>query len=234
MAENKKSFVLYTDYIETFEELSNEEAGKLIKHIFRYVNDKNPESDDKIIKFAFIPIKQQLRRDLKQWESIRVKRSEAGKLSAEKRSEQKQQVLTGVDCVKQTSTNQTVNDNVNVNVTVTDTVTDNDKEKIYISFDHLKITQAEFDKLIENGYTKKEIDDTIEKIQNYRNNKKYKSLYLTCNNWLKNDKPEKKETVRKYAIVNTGYKFYVTKEKYEADDMANGGYIMDLNDYKDE
>lgn len=40
MADNKKSFVLYTDSKDTFEELSDQEAGKLIKHIFRYVNNE--------------------------------------------------------------------------------------------------------------------------------------------------------------------------------------------------
>ena len=44
MAINKKSFVAYCDWIESFEELSNEEAGKLVKHLFRYVNDLDPEN----------------------------------------------------------------------------------------------------------------------------------------------------------------------------------------------
>jgi len=43
MAENKKAVIVYADWIEQFEALNDEEAGKLIKHIFRYVNDLNPE-----------------------------------------------------------------------------------------------------------------------------------------------------------------------------------------------
>ena len=34
MAKNKDSFVLYTKYIDTFNELTDEQAGKLIKTIF--------------------------------------------------------------------------------------------------------------------------------------------------------------------------------------------------------
>jgi len=68
MAENKKGFILYADQIEIFKELSNEQAGKLIKHIYDYVNDKNPQTDDIIIKVAFSPIKSQLKRDLKKYE----------------------------------------------------------------------------------------------------------------------------------------------------------------------
>ena len=70
MAKNKKSFQLYTEWIESFEILSNEEAGKLIKHVFRYVNDLNPDTPDRLTELSFTPIKQQLKRDLKKWENI--------------------------------------------------------------------------------------------------------------------------------------------------------------------
>lgn len=115
MAEGKKSFVLYADYIHTIQHLTDEQAGKLLKHLMQYVNDQNPETDDPITKLAFEPIKQQLKRDLKHWELIKEKRSAAGKASAEKRK-QKATNSTSVKSVKQTSTNSTVNDNVNVNV----------------------------------------------------------------------------------------------------------------------
>jgi len=83
MAENKKSFVLYTDQISLFENLDNDEAGKLIKHIFRYVNDLSPEAPDKLTLIAFEPIKNQLKRDLVKYEDKRKQWSEAGKKSAE-------------------------------------------------------------------------------------------------------------------------------------------------------
>jgi hypothetical protein len=117
MAENKKSFVLYADLIHLVEQLPDDKAGLLLKHILRYVNDKNPTTDDMLIQIAFEPIKQQFKRDLKKWESIREKRSLAGLASAELRK-QKQQVLTSVESVEQTSTNPTVNVNVNDNVNV--------------------------------------------------------------------------------------------------------------------
>tara|TARA_R110002074_G_scaffold395834_1_gene584592 strand:- start:1912 stop:2601 length:690 start_codon:yes stop_codon:yes gene_type:complete len=79
MAENKKSFVAYCDWQETFEELSDEEAGKLVKHLFNYVNDKNPETSDKLTKMCFIPIKQSLKRDLKKYETYKEKQSVNGK-----------------------------------------------------------------------------------------------------------------------------------------------------------
>ena len=68
MSNGKKSFIAYCDWIETFEELSNEEAGKLVKHLFKYVNDLAPESSDKLTKMCFIPIQQSLKRDLKKYD----------------------------------------------------------------------------------------------------------------------------------------------------------------------
>jgi hypothetical protein len=77
--QGKKSFVLYTDQREIFEELSDSDAGKLIKHIFSYVNDENPETEDKLLRLAFLPIKTQLKRDLRTWDEKKQLRSEAGK-----------------------------------------------------------------------------------------------------------------------------------------------------------
>jgi len=114
MAENKKSFILYADQSHIFSALTDEEAGKLVKHLFAYVNDEDPEMEDRLIKIAFEPIKQQLKRDLKHWESIKTKRSEAGKASAEVRK-QRQINPTSVENVEHMATLSTVNDNENVN-----------------------------------------------------------------------------------------------------------------------
>jgi len=135
MAEGKKGFILYADQKELFDQLSDHKAGILIKHIFKYVNDENPISKDMIINLAFTPIKQQLKRDLKHWEDIRIERSKAGKASAEARKKKKQNLTnpTSVDFVQQNTTNPTVivNDNVKVNVNVTDIINSFDFEIPY-------------------------------------------------------------------------------------------------------
>lgn len=76
MAKEKKSFLIYCDIIHTIEKLSDEQAGKLFKHVLNYVNDKNPEPPDLITEIAFEPIKQSLKRDLKKYESIVEKNRE--------------------------------------------------------------------------------------------------------------------------------------------------------------
>jgi ASC-1-like (ASCH) protein len=181
MAENKKGFILYADQKELFSQLPDEIAGKLIKHIMAYVNDENPVSDDILINIAFTPIKLQLKRDLVKFEETKDRRSVAGKIGAEKRWQtiandgKRINGIANDSKPKQTIAKIAVKDNVNVKV----------KDiHIYRSFDHLSLSQFDFEKLLKN-YSQNDIDDILDKIENYGSNKNYKSLYATANNWLK-------------------------------------------------
>jgi hypothetical protein len=112
MAENKKGFILYADQRSIIEMLDDETAGKLLKHIYSYVNDENPVSDNPLINLAFEPIKLQLKRDLKTWESIKSKRSNAGRAGASKRWQNIAKDGKGILPIAKIA----VNDNVKVNV----------------------------------------------------------------------------------------------------------------------
>lgn len=85
MATNKKSVLLYCDLIHTVDSLTDVEAGKLFKHYLRYINDLNPISDDRLTTLLFEPIKQNLKRDLKKWESKSERNSLIAKEGWEKR-----------------------------------------------------------------------------------------------------------------------------------------------------
>ena len=111
MAKDKKTVVIYSDWIATFDKLTDEEAGKLIKHLLRYVNDQQPISD-RMTELLFAQMQQTLKRDLKKWEEIKQQRSEAGKKGMAKRWGN----ITKDNKTLQDLTNITVNDNVNVNV----------------------------------------------------------------------------------------------------------------------
>ena len=78
MAENKKSFLLYVDLKATIDQLPDEKAGQLLKLILDYVNDLNPQTNDLLLKIAFEPIRQQLKRDLVKWTDFRQKQAENG------------------------------------------------------------------------------------------------------------------------------------------------------------
>ena len=78
MAKEKNSFVLYCDLVHTFRKLSDEQAGKLFKHILEYVNDTNPTLEDALLDIVFEPIKQSLKRDLLKYEKTCKRNSENG------------------------------------------------------------------------------------------------------------------------------------------------------------
>lgn len=123
MAENKKSFLLYSDVHHTVKKLSDDQAGKLFKHILSYVNDENPVTNDVIIDLVFEPIKQSLKRDLRRYEEIIEKRSLAGKVggvesgeSRRKKKEAKEANALKRKQTKQRQANEAVSDNDNDNV----------------------------------------------------------------------------------------------------------------------
>ena len=111
MAKGKKTFIFYSDWTHMINEMPNEDAGKLIKHILSYVNDENPVSDNPLVKMAFGHMKPLLKTDLEKWEVKMNKYSEMGKKSAAKRALNKVEPTSTY--VEPTST---VNDNDNVNV----------------------------------------------------------------------------------------------------------------------
>jgi hypothetical protein len=135
MAKDKKSFVAYCDWLESFEELTDEEAGRLAKHLFRYVNDLNPEAPDKITKMCFIPIKQSLKRDLVKYEE----RAERARLNGAK-TQKTQSVISEPKKPDSVNVSVSVNDNVSVS-SKDDGMRPPSLEEVISYFD-------------ENGYTK--------------------------------------------------------------------------------
>lgn len=98
MATNKQSFVLYCDLVHTVRKLSDEQSGKLFKHILEYVNDQDPDACDPLIDIVFEPIKQSLKRDLDKYyktvERNRVNGSKGGRPTKPKESKKNQSVIS--------------------------------------------------------------------------------------------------------------------------------------------
>lgn len=155
MAEGKESFLLYVDQGELFEELTDEQAGKLIKHTFKYVADKNPEAPDQITKLLFIPIKQTLKRDLKKYETYLAKQQANGKKGGRPKKEETQKTQPFIEKPKKADS-VSVSDSVpvSVNVSSNDDVYKNidDLIKAYLSND--KLVKA----VIDNNNIKDEQD----------------------------------------------------------------------------
>ena len=92
MAKDKKSIIVYADWQEQFDSLTDEEAGKLIKHFFAYVNDQNPTSD-RLTELMFIPLKKALKRDLRKYESYIDKQKSNGKKGGRPKTQKTQPFL---------------------------------------------------------------------------------------------------------------------------------------------
>lgn len=190
--EGKKSFVLYTDLMDIVNDLSDEQAGKLVKLIVNYVNDRNPECEDQLIKIAFKPIKSMLKRDLEKWESIKHKRSEAGKRGGRPRKQDKANKANALfekqtEAKKAVNVNVNVNDNVNVDKSIC-TVSD-----AYSLFDKHALSGRFFSKMnTVHGLNEKVIQEEflkwkqVNEGQNFQNEK---HLQNSFNNWLRNYKP---------------------------------------------
>ena len=185
MAKDKKSFILYSDQRGIFEKLSDEQAGKLIKHIFSYCADENPEAEF-IIDIAFEGIRQALKRDLRKYnvyiDKQRINGSKGGRPKKPKETQKTQAFFEKPKKADSVSVSDSVNDN----------------ESIYRNFAHLSMSKDEFKKL-ESVYPQETIDSVLDAIENFKQNKKYKSLYLTAKNWLKKEQPKSAHTKFKAA-----------------------------------
>ena len=91
----KNSFVLRNEYLDIFEDLSDKQAGSLIKTVYRYaVNGEEPEGlNDEAVKMAFRFIKKDIDYDTAKYAELCAKRSEAGKSGGRPNEKQKKQML---------------------------------------------------------------------------------------------------------------------------------------------
>ncbi|MBP1549445.1 MAG: hypothetical protein J6A05_05520 [Oscillospiraceae bacterium] len=182
----KKSFLMYTSYLDNVEILSDEEAGQLLKAIYAFVNGNELPKLDRVVQLTFNPIKSHLERDMEKYKDICRKRSE----NIQKRWE-KRKNTNEYNCI-QTDTNYTDNENVNenenenVNGNVNDNKNENaDDNKNDNSLPELSLTQTEYEALCAK-YGKERTDRHIEKVRHCArvNPKPYEDAYAVIDRWL--------------------------------------------------
>lgn len=111
MAEGKNTIIVYRDWKAVADALSPEQFGLLMKHFFDFVNDLDPVLTDPVLKMAWIPIEQTLKRDYKKWKEKSSKNSDNAKLRWEK-----ERIRTHTDASERVRSD--ANDAVSVSVSV--------------------------------------------------------------------------------------------------------------------
>ena len=121
----KKSFIMYLEYSDFFDQLSKSEKGELIELVFSYLKERPVELSETspAVRMAFTAIRQDLDRNAEKYAEASVKRSDAAK----KREEEKRRRKEGAFALPCESTvlvdngngngsgNANVNGNSNVN-----------------------------------------------------------------------------------------------------------------------
>lgn len=77
--DTKKSFIAYYNWGNTFNQLPDDKAGQLIKHLFAYVRGENPKTDDILINAVFENMKDTIDRDYEKYSIYIEKQKKNGK-----------------------------------------------------------------------------------------------------------------------------------------------------------
>ena len=132
MATGKKSVLLYCDLIHTIEKMDDKTAGEFFKHYLRYINDLNPKTDNPLVDIVFESVKQNLKRDLKKWESraerSRLNGTKGGRPKKPKETQKTQQVIL------KPKKPDTVTVTVNVKDTVNDILLEKETKELFNSW----------------------------------------------------------------------------------------------------
>lgn len=163
----KDSFILYTDYKQHIELLTDEEAGQLFRALFEFVEAGTVPPFTGQLKMCFSFISAQIRRDKEKYIDICNKRAEAGRIGGK----QKQANLANANFDKQKQASLADNDTVNVPATDNDTVINNICELLntgkYIAGNKGRLKPGGFygyDELIESGITPEAMQQVAEEM----------------------------------------------------------------------
>jgi hypothetical protein len=189
---DKTNFILYKDYQSHVELLSDEQAGKLFKAIFKYVDNRQEPKLDGMTTMAFSFIKASLERDLVKYKKRVVASQQNGKLggrpSKPNPNQDKPNKPSGLSSVprKGDSVSVSVNDSVTVSDNVNDSDIDKPKKELKLKlgkYNNVRLTQKEYDKLKSEHNN---IDSIIEWFSGYIEEKGYKSKShnLTIRRWV--------------------------------------------------
>ena len=159
----RDNMLIYRSFYEAVKELKDQDQIAIWNAVFELGLNNNQIELTGIQKTIFTLIKPQIEANIKRFQNGKTAKTKQTKSKTEAKQKQNK---------SKTEANNNYNNNINYN--------------IYRSFAHLSISEEEFNKLLQD-YKKEEIDSILDQIENYAQNKKFKSLFLTAKNWLKRD-----------------------------------------------
>lgn len=187
MSKDQKGFVVYGDIEYTLDELTDEQVAKLFRGMVGYFNRGKDPKFTGVLKFVFIPIKQQMDRNAEKYEA----RCEKNRANANKRWGDMQSDAIGCDRINKMRSD-AIDANTNTKTeTGTDTKTGTDTESVpdpsslsselirYLnektgsSYRPSRADRARIQNLLKTGYTPNQLRTVIDK---------------KCAEWLGDDK----------------------------------------------
>ena len=197
MANERPGFLLYLNQKTIIDELTDEEAGILIKALYEYEGNKQVPKLNKMLKIIFLQFKNTLDNDAKKYEEKCAKNKE--NIDNYWKNKRKQSNTNEYECIQMnTNINKNIKNNTPKGVygrvglddkplfseiiscfnkigIKEDSFVKNKKE---FHFKNTKINQELIQNILDNGYTKENIFDVI---------------YLKYDQWIENNDKNKKD-----------------------------------------
>lgn len=216
---SKDSFILYLEQQDIFEMLEDEEAGQLIKAIFKYEKTGQIPQLDKALRIAFIPIKSVLDRNKEKYEKV----VERNKQNIEKRWKKENTKNTTGKIGKKENTKNTDNDNEHDN--------DNERDKDIDKKEKNKKRKTFDDVFTENHFSEEleiAIKDFIDMRKTIKKPMTTKALELLIRNLEKLTNLEEE----KIAILNQSIE-HGWQTVYPLKKLNNNASKGSINDFKE-
>ena len=165
MAEGKKAFIVYTDWIKYTNEMTNEQKGLWIDWCLKYCTDTNPDfPEDPTAKFLCMLCQDILKRDLKKYEEKKERFMKIGKQYNNNDNENEKETTPNTESNTKPKT-ESVNSNkllVNSNKYISNDIL-KEEEKI----DNLKNFLSELEQLLGYAITGKKGDIACKLYEEY-------------------------------------------------------------------
>lgn len=188
MAKEQKGFVVYGDIEESLDELSDEQVAKLFRGMVNYFNTGKDPKFSGVLKLAFIPIRQQMDRDVDKYEKKCQKNKESiqaywDKVKSEKENTNEYERIPPNTNATNTKTKTSTNTKTETDTITTSSETDASSlpsfligylnEKAGTNYNVTKSVSKQIEGLVADGYSPDQMRTVIDR---------------KCDEWLTDEK----------------------------------------------